>query len=142
MTGVPAIQEIDMIVRDVASTTGTARHVSGEGWDSKRVIVASDNVGFSVHDTTVTEGSALELEYRHHVEANFCFAGEGEVTDVASGRSFLLRPGTVYVLDRHDRHIVRALRGDLRLVCVFRPALAGDETHTPDGSYEAPTRAP
>ncbi len=124
-----------MLMRDIDSTVGTPRHVRGEGWDSKRLVVAADDVGFSLHDTTVKEGTHMELQYQHHVEANYCFGGEGEVVDVASGEKFELRPGRVYVLDRHDRHIVRATKGDLRLVCVFTPALAGGETHTPDGGY-------
>ncbi|WP_153102206.1 ectoine synthase [Paraburkholderia hayleyella] len=124
-----------MIVRTVAQTTGTPHHASGPGWDSKRLIVAADQVGYSVHDTTVKEGAEQILEYKHHIEANYCFAGEGEVVDVASGITYPLRPGTIYVLDKHDRHILRALKGDLRLVCVFNPALAGAETHQADGSY-------
>ncbi|BBQ03576.1 L-ectoine synthase (plasmid) [Burkholderia sp. SFA1] len=128
-----------MIVRDVASIVGTARHASGKGWDSKRLIVASDNVGFSVHDTTVPEGAELELEYKHHIEANYCFAGVGEVVNIATGDTHTIQAGSVYVLDKHDRHIVRAVRGDLRLVCVFNPPLVGDETHRDDGSY-APSR--
>jgi L-ectoine synthase len=130
-----------MIVRDVVSTVGTDRHATGKGWDSKRLIVASDSVGFSVHDTTVPEGSELELEYKHHIEANYCFEGYGEVVDLATGKTHEIKPGSIYVLDKHDRHIVRAIKGDLRLVCVFNPALAGGETHRPDGSY-APATAP
>jgi L-ectoine synthase len=127
-----------MIVRDVASTVGTPRHASGAGWDSKRLIVASDKVGFSVHDTTVPEGTELEMKYKHHIEANYCLAGEGEgeVVDLATGQTHPLRPGSIYVLDQHDRHILRALKGDLRLVCVFNPLLVGDETHREDGSYD------
>jgi L-ectoine synthase len=133
--------EVEMIVRDVESTEGTVRHVSGAGWDSKRLIVADDAVGFSVHDTTVNEGAEMELQYKHHVEANYCFSGEGELVEVFSGRVFPIRPGTIYVLDQHDRHIIRALKGDLRLVCVFNPALAGGETHTADGSFEPISQA-
>ncbi|MFM0240409.1 ectoine synthase [Paraburkholderia phytofirmans] len=129
-----------MLVRDVDSTVGTPRHIRGKGWDSKRLVVAADGVCFSLHDTTVEEGTQMELQYRHHVEANYCFGGEGEVVDLASGERFELRPGSVYVLDKHDRHLVRAVKGDLRLVCVFTPALAGEETHTADGGYE-PIRA-
>jgi hypothetical protein len=47
-----------------------------------------------------------------------------------------LRTGTIHVLDQHGRNIIRALKGDLRLVCVFNPDLAGDETHTGDGSFK------
>jgi hypothetical protein len=43
--------------------------------------------------------------------------------------------GMVYALDKNDAHILRATRGDLKLVCVFFPALTGSETHRPDGSY-------
>jgi hypothetical protein len=43
--------------------------------------------------------------------------------------------GTVYVIDKNDKHVLRATRGDLKLVCVFFPALTGSETHRPDGSY-------
>lgn len=66
---------------------------------------------------------------------NYCYAGEGEVVDLATGVTHALRPGTLYALDRHDAHILRATRGDLRLVCVFNPPLAGDETHDASGSY-------
>ncbi len=75
------------------------------------------------------------MHYKHHLEINYCIAGEGEVVDVETAQTHPIRPGTVYALDRHDRHILRALRGDLRLVCVFTPALAGTETHREDGSY-------
>jgi len=96
-------------------------------------------VGFSVHDTTVLEGTELELEYKHHIEANYCFAGVGEVVNLATGDTHTIQAGSIYVLDKHDRHKVRAVKGDLRLVCVFNPPLVGDETHRDDGSY-APSR--
>jgi L-ectoine synthase len=57
------------------------------------------------------------------------------VVDVATGKTYPLKPGTLYALDKHDRHIVRALKGDLRLVCIFCPAPTGRETHRSDGSY-------
>jgi L-ectoine synthase len=131
-----------MIVRDVVSTTGTDRHASGKGWDSKRLIVANDGVGFSVHDTTVLEGSHLEMEYKHHIEANYCFEGHGEVVDLATGETHEIKPGSIYVLDKHDRHILRAIKGDLRLVCVFTPALTGNETHRSDGSFAPANETP
>lgn len=125
-----------MIVRSAKDLKGTSRLASGPGWASARLVVRDDGVGYSLHETTVSEGAELHLEYKHHFEANYCFSGEGEVEDVATGQVYPIRPGVVYVLDKHDRHILRALRGDLRLVCVFNPPLQGDETHSPDGSYE------
>jgi L-ectoine synthase len=42
-------------------------------------------------------------------------------------------PGTLYALDQHDAHfLVASPHEDLRLVCVFSPALNGDEVHRLD----------
>lgn len=124
-----------MIVRSLDDIVGSSRDVSGAGWRSRRIILRDDAMGCSVHDTIVEEGAELHLHYKHHLETNYCIAGEGEVVEVATGKAYAIRPGTVYALDRHDQHIVRALKGDLRLVCVFTPALTGTETHRADGSY-------
>ncbi len=125
-----------MIVRSLDDILGSSRDVNGPGWRSRRLILREDAMGCSVHDTVVEAGAELHLHYKHHLETNYCIAGEGEVVEVATGKTHPIRPGTVYALDRHDQHIVRALKGDLRLLCVFTPALTGAETHRDDGSYE------
>ena len=79
----------------------------------------------------------LNLQYRHHLEACYCLEGEAELTDLASGETHAIRPGTIYALDQHDRHTLRA-KTDLHLVCVFNPALTGGETHDADGSFPPP----
>lgn len=128
-----------MIVINAKQLIDTERHVRGPGWESTRMIVQQDGVGYSVHETRVHEGAELRLHYKHHYETNYCFEGEGEVVDVASGTRHPIGPGTIYALDKHDEHILRATKGDLRLVCVFNPPLAGTETHRPDGSYAVPS---
>jgi len=40
-------------------------------------------------------------------------------------------------LDKNDKHILRATKGDLHLICVFNPPLSGDETHNEEGGYDA-----
>ena len=124
-----------MIIRSLDDIIGTERDVSGPGWKSRRLILRGDGMGCSVHDTIIAEGAELHLHYKDHFETNYCVGGEGEVVEVATGRTFPIRPGTVYALDKNDAHILRATRGDLKLVCVFTPALTGTETHRPDGSY-------
>lgn len=126
-----------MIVRTASELKGTPRHVSGPGWGSARILVAGDGLGYSLHETVVAPGTELELEYKNHIEANYCVAGSGEVVDLATGEVHQLQPGSVYVLDQHDRHVVRAFEDGMKLVCIFTPALQGDETHTEDGSYDA-----
>lgn len=125
-----------MIVRDKMDLQGTPRDASGPGWTSLRLLVASDGMGFSMTETHVLPGAVLELEYKHHIEACYCLSGRGIVTEKATGTEHVIRPGVFYAPDLHDRHQVR-VEGDvsLHLICVFSPALEGDEVHGPDGSY-------
>ena len=123
-----------MIVRTVEGIAGTERDVSGPGWRSRRIVLRDDGMNFSLHWTEIPAGAEQRLWYKHHYEANLCVAGEGEVVDVATGETHRIEPGVMYALDHHDRHILRA-RTDMTLVCVFNPALSGQETHDADGSY-------
>jgi L-ectoine synthase len=122
-----------MIVRSLAEIEHTARDVTGPTWRSRRLLLEADGMGFSMHDTIIHAGTSTEMEYRNHLEAVYCVAGRGSVT-VLGGETFRLEPGTIYALDRHDRHVLVA-EETLRLVCVFNPPLTGLETHDASGSY-------
>lgn len=61
-----------MIVRSLDEVIGGKNDVFGPGWRSRRFLLASDRMGFSLTDTLVLEGAVLTLEYKHHVEA--CYA--------------------------------------------------------------------
>jgi L-ectoine synthase len=101
---------------------------------SRRFLLESDGMGYTVTDTIVRAGTKSRLEYRRHLEACYCIGGSGEVID-ANGDSHALEPGTMYALDRNDAHfLVAAPDEDLRLVCVFTPALEGHETHRLDSA--------
>jgi L-ectoine synthase len=123
-----------MIIRSLDEVLGTDRDVAGDGWRSRRLMLRRDGLGFSLHDTTVAAGADMELQYRHHLEACYCLEGEAELTDLASGATHAVGPGVAYALDQHDRHRLQ-VRSDLRLVCVFNPALSGGETHDATGSF-------
>ena len=99
---------------------------------SRRFLVAKDGVGYTVTDTLVRAGTKSRLEYRNHLEACYCIGGSGEVIEL-DGTSHPLVPGTLYALNEHDAHfLVASPHEDLRLVCVFTPALRGDEVHSLD----------
>ncbi len=126
-----------MIVRSLQQLLGTERDVRGPVWASRRFLLAEDGVGFTVTETTVEAGSEQVLWYKHHVEANYVIDGEGEVENLATGEVFPLAPGSIYVLDGHEKHRLKA-DTRMKLVCIFTPALTGRETHDADGAYAPP----
>ncbi|QJW38009.1 ectoine synthase [Cellulosimicrobium protaetiae] len=123
-----------MIVRTVAEITDTDADVRSANWRSKRIVLAKEGVGFSVHETTLYAGTVNEFWYANHVEAVFVVEGEGEITDLATGETHALAPGSLYLLDDHDKHVVRP-RTQMRTVCVFNPPVTGREVHDEDGVY-------
>ncbi|MGH3878031.1 MAG: ectoine synthase [Actinophytocola sp.] len=99
---------------------------------SRRFLLQADGMNYTLTDTIVRAGTKSRLEYRNHLESCYCIEGSGEVLDF-DGNSFPLEPGTLYALDEHDPHfLIASPDEDLRLVCVFSPALRGDETHSLD----------
>ncbi|GAA2637932.1 ectoine synthase [Streptomyces vastus] len=101
---------------------------------SRRFLTEADGVGYTVTDTLVRAGSKSRLEYRNHLESCYCIAGSGEVIDT-DGTVHPITPGTLYALDLNDAHwLVAHPDEDLRLVCVFSPALCGDERHDLDSA--------
>ncbi len=124
-----------MIVKTLRDVLGTNRDVAGPGWNSRRLLLASDGMGFSLTDTIIQKGAVLELEYTHHLEACYCIEGKGQIRANTEETWHSIEPFTLYALDQNDRHLVRATDADLRLVCVFNPPLSGGEVHREDGSY-------
>lgn len=125
-----------MLVRNLKTERQTARHVVAENgnWESTRLVLADDGMNYSFHITTIHAGTETPIHYKHHLETVYCIEGEGEVETLADGTIWPIRPGDVYVLDRHDQHLLRASK-TMTLACVFYPALTGQEKHRADGSY-------
>ena len=126
-----------MIVKSLDELIDTDRDVRGAVWASRRFLLAEDGVGFTLTETTVEAGAEQILWYKHHVESNYIIDGEGEVENLATGEDFALGPGSMYLLDQHEKHRLKAFTR-MRLVCVFTPALSGRETHDEDGAYAPP----
>ena len=125
-----------MIVRKLSEAEKSERHVEGPGWDSTRLLLAADDMGFSFHITTIHAGAALELHYTNHLESVYCISGEGSIEDLATGEVHAIEPGVVYALDQHDKHVLRG-RTEMKMACVFNPPLHGREVHDASGAYAA-----
>lgn len=101
---------------------------------SRRFLLEADGMDYSLTDTIVRAGTASRLQYLKHLEACYCISGNGQVVD-SDGFTHRIEPGTMYALDGHDAHVLIASpEEDLRLVCVFSPALKGDERHSLDSA--------
>lgn len=123
-----------MIIRQLDEILEDARKVEAESGVSRGLVLADDNVGFSLHDTTIRAGTQTRIWYKHHVEAVYCIEGNGEMETIADGAKHPIGPGTLYVLDQHDEHLLRAAE-DLRLLCIFSPPLTGREVRDEEGAY-------
>ena len=125
-----------MIVTKLEDILGTAADVDTQGWNSRRLIYKDAGMGYSVNDTIIKPGAELEMEYRNHLETVYCIEGAGEVVDLATGQTHQIAPGTLYALNQHDRHVLKANKGThMRMVCVFNPPLTGREVHDETGAY-------
>ena len=123
-----------MIVRHLAEVEKSDRRVVTDNWESSRLSLADDGMGFSFHITTIYAGTETEIWYKNHLETVYCISGEGEVETVDDGKVHKIEPGMVYILDKNDRHLLRASK-ELKLACVFNPPLNGREVHDESGAY-------
>jgi L-ectoine synthase len=111
------------------------RVVEGDGFISNRMLLESDNVGFSMTRTVIPVGKKNYWHYKNHYESNYCVSGHGWLKNAITGERYEIKPGMAYVLDNHDPHYFEAIE-EVTLICVFNPPLKGREVHRKDGSYE------
>lgn len=123
-----------MIVRTLEQAEQGERRVVSENWESTRLLLKGDNMGFSFHITTIYAGTETHIWYQNHLESVYCISGSGEIETLADGKIYPIRPGTIYILDKHDEHLLRA-DSEMKMACVFNPPLNGKEVHDEGGVY-------
>jgi L-ectoine synthase len=122
-----------MIVKHLFDVIRTKDDIDTPTWNSRRLLLKKDGMGFSLHDTLIKAGTETLIWYRNHVEAVYCLEGEGEI-EVVGGEVYKIEAGTLYALDGNEKHLLRA-KSQMRMVCVFNPPLTGDEVHDAEGVY-------
>ncbi len=131
-----------MIVRTLDNCRDSTRRVATETWESVRMLLKNDNMGFSFHITTIFAGTETHIHYQNHLESVYCVSGKGEVTTIADGVTHPIEAGTLYILDQHDEHYLRAAPGvDMVMACVFNPPLTGNEVHDENRVYPLDSQA-
>ncbi|WP_338465760.1 ectoine synthase [Novosphingobium sp. ZN18A2] len=129
-----------MIVRDLKDIRNSDRNIKSKGWESARLLLKGDDMGFSFHVTTLYAGEKLEMHYRNHLEAVLILKGTGTIEDLGTGKTHKLSPGVMYALNEHDNHIVRP-ETQITCACVFNPPVTGNEVHDETGAYPADPEA-
>ncbi len=126
-----------MIVRTLKEAENSKRRIVSpdNNWESTRLLLSNDNMGFSFHITTIYENADFQMHYQNHLESVFCISGEGEVETLADGKKHPITAGTIYILDKNDKHVLRAFK-EMKMACVFNPPLNGNEVHNTEGAYE------
>ncbi|MDO9478820.1 MAG: ectoine synthase [Pseudohongiella sp.] len=128
-----------MIIRTLTDCEQSPRLVKSETWQSVRMLLADDQMGFSFHITTIFANTETHMHYKNHLESVYCISGTGSIKDLATGESHPITRGTLYALNKHDKHILTANDANLVLACVFNPPVTGKEVHDKDGAYPLPT---
>ncbi|MDX1452396.1 MAG: ectoine synthase [Oleiphilaceae bacterium] len=131
-----------MIVRTLQQAQQSQRKITSPdgNWESVRMLLKNDKMGFSFHITTIFKGADFRMHYQNHLESVYCMSGRGEVESLEDGKVYPIEAGTLYILDKHDRHILRAFE-DMQMACVFNPPLNGTEVHNAEGAYELEAEA-
>lgn len=122
-----------MIVKQLDEVIGTKDDIDTATWNSRRLLLSKDGMGFSMHDTLIKAGTETYIWYKNHLEAVYCIEGEGEIEPLG-GPVYPIRPGTLYALDGNEKHHLRA-KSTMRMICVFNPPLTGREVHDEEGVY-------
>ncbi len=121
-----------MIVRDLQDLSETDRTVEATTWLSRRLVLARDKVGFSFHDTIVHAGMQTKQWHSEHDESVYCIEGTGTLR--VGDEEWPIRPGTIYIPEKHEPHVLEA-ETDLRLMCVMSPPLSGAEIQDETGAF-------
>ena len=123
-----------MIVKQLDDIIGSESDIDTATWRSYRLLLKKDGMGFSMHHTVIKAGTETYIWYKNHVEAVYCIQGDGEIEVIDSNDVYPITKGTLYALNRHEKHKLRA-KSDMHMVCVFNPPITGREVHQEDGSY-------
>ncbi|NLU11726.1 MAG: ectoine synthase [Gammaproteobacteria bacterium] len=124
-----------MIVRTLKDAENSERRVVTKTWESTRMLLKEDNMGFSFHITTIYANTETHIWYQNHLESVYCISGNGEIETLADGKVYPIEAGTLYILDKHDEHVLRGGSEDMKMACVFNPPLKGKEVHDENGVY-------
>jgi L-ectoine synthase len=64
-------------------------------------------MGVTLTDAILEPGLDQTWCYKNHLEAVYCLEGQATLEDLSTGATHLIKPGTLYAFNKHDRHRVK-----------------------------------
>lgn len=119
----------------------TERVVKFGGGLSRRLVLDTDNMGYTLTKTIIEPGRVNRWHYKNHLETCYCVSGDATLINERTGESFRIGADDAYILDQNDPHTFEA-HVQTVLMCVFNPPLTGGEVHGEDDSYPPPSKSP
>lgn len=107
-----------MIVVTKEDLKGTKGEMRTRNWSSYRFLHKEDCMGVTLTDAILEPNLDQVFWYKHHLESVYCIEGEGLLEDLASGRTYPITPGTLYALDKNERHRL-TVKKRMRVICTF-----------------------
>ena len=75
-----------MIVRKLKEIRQNGdKNIKSDGWESARLLLKDDGMGFSFHVTTLYTGAELHMHYQNHLESVLILKGKGTIEDLGTG---------------------------------------------------------
>ena len=125
-----------MFVRSLDDVADGNCKIRTSAWSSHRLLRRDDRMGVTLTDAILEAGLDQVWWYKNHLEAVYCLEGEGVLEDLSTGKCYEIKSGTLYALDKHERHRLQVTQR-MRVICTFVPPLVGGEIHDAEGSYPA-----
>ena len=99
-------------------------------WIQSEISSCPEGFNISVHNTLCHANNSTRLHYQHNVEAVYWIKGQGEYALQTGAQKHEFNPekhrGTLFLLE-NDAHVVKIGSADSIAICLFFPALKGNE---------------
>ncbi|XP_078606196.1 L-ectoine synthase-like [Branchiostoma floridae x Branchiostoma japonicum] len=128
-----------VVTKPLSEVIGTDRDVDWGSGFSRRFLLRDDKFGVSVTLTSVFTRpetvNGVPMWYKNHKETAYYINGNMTYQWEEGKQEASFRPGgTAFMMNKNDPHRALPKEESLKL-CVFYPALVGNEKHSFDGGY-------
>lgn len=125
-----SMSPVPFLMKNLSDVIDSDRNVFFERGYSRRFLAAPDGFNISVHNTLCHANNSTRLHYQHNVEAVYWIKGQGEYALQTGAQKHEFNTekhhGTLILLES-DAHVVKIGPTDSISICLFFPALKGNE---------------